>query len=121
MTEVVSTTPGLYPLPEWAKDELAGLKGRQKGGLVSGSESEEVAAAYERAREEVLGLQTEAGLDLPVEGQLRWDDMLAHPLAVSDAVDTRGIVRYYDNNNFYREPAPRRARRRRRRRRSARR
>jgi 5-methyltetrahydropteroyltriglutamate--homocysteine methyltransferase len=104
MTEVVSTTPGLYPLPEWAKDELAGLKGRQKGGLVSGSESEAVAAAYERAREEVLGLQTEAGLDLPVEGQLRWDDMLAHPLAVSDAVDTRGIVRYYDNNNFYREP-----------------
>jgi 5-methyltetrahydropteroyltriglutamate--homocysteine methyltransferase len=30
--------------------------------------------------------------------------MLAHPLAVNDAVETRGIVRYYDNNNFYREP-----------------
>ena len=104
MTEIVSTTPGLYPLPEWAKDELADLKGRQKGGLVSGDESEDVEAAYDRARREVLDVQTEAGLDLPVEGQLRWDDMLAHPLAVHDAVDTRGIVRYFDNNNFYREP-----------------
>ena len=39
-----------------------------------------------------------------VEGQLRWDDMLAHPLVVADAVEPRGLVRYYDNNNFYRDP-----------------
>ena len=104
MTDVVSTTPGLFPLPDWAKDELAGLKGRQKGGLVSGDESPAITDAYERAREEVVDRQTEAGIDLPVEGQLRWDDMLTHPLAVADAVETRGIVRYFDNNNFYREP-----------------
>ncbi|MFB6140948.1 MAG: 5-methyltetrahydropteroyltriglutamate--homocysteine methyltransferase [Halosimplex sp.] len=104
MTQVLSTTPGLYPLPDWAKDELADLKGRQKGGLVSGDESPEIGDAYERAREEVVGLQSDTGLDLVVEGQLRWDDMLAHPLAVADAVETRGIVRYYDNNNFYRDP-----------------
>jgi 5-methyltetrahydropteroyltriglutamate--homocysteine methyltransferase len=30
--------------------------------------------------------------------------MIAHPLAVAESVETRGIVRYYDNNNFYREP-----------------
>ncbi len=30
--------------------------------------------------------------------------MLAHPLGVHDNVDTQGIVRYYDNNNFYRDP-----------------
>jgi 5-methyltetrahydropteroyltriglutamate--homocysteine methyltransferase len=52
----------------------------------------------------VIERQRAAGLDRIVEGQLRWDDMLAHPLAVSEAVETRGIVRYYDNNNFYREP-----------------
>ncbi|MFC7142404.1 5-methyltetrahydropteroyltriglutamate--homocysteine methyltransferase [Halosimplex aquaticum] len=104
MTDVVSTTPGLFPLPDWAKDELADLKGRQKGGLVTGDESPEITDAYERAREEIVGLQTDAGLDLPVEGQLRWDDMLTHPLSVADAVETRGIVRYFDNNNFYREP-----------------
>ncbi|SFS05411.1 5-methyltetrahydropteroyltriglutamate--homocysteine methyltransferase [Halomicrobium zhouii] len=104
MTQVVSTTPGLFPLPDWAKDELSDLKGHQKTDLISGDESAEVADAYDRARREVLDVQTDAGLDRVVEGQLRWDDMIAHPLAVADSVDTRGIVRYYDNNNFYREP-----------------
>ncbi|EMA46227.1 hypothetical protein [Halobiforma nitratireducens] len=104
MTDYVSTTPGLFPLPDWAKDDLSDLKGHQKGDLISGDESEEITAAYTEAREEVIGVQEEAGLDRIVEGQLRWDDMLAHPLAVHDAVETRGIVRYYDNNNFYREP-----------------
>jgi len=104
MTEYVSTTPGLYPLPDWAKDDLSDLKGHQKHDLISGEEDEEITAAYEEAREEVIAGQQDAGLDRIVEGQLRWDDMLAHPLAVHDAVETRGIVRYYDNNNFYREP-----------------
>ena len=103
MTELVSTTPGLYPLPDRAKDELADLKGHQKGDLVP-TDDPEVTDAYDRARREVVDRQQEAGLDRIVEGQLRWDDMLAHPLAVHDNVDTRGIVRYFDNNNFYREP-----------------
>ncbi|RQG98941.1 5-methyltetrahydropteroyltriglutamate--homocysteine methyltransferase [Natrarchaeobius oligotrophus] len=107
MTEYVSTTPGLFPLPDWAKDDLSDLKGHQKHDLISGDEDEEIAAVYEDAREEVIELQREAGLERVAEGQLRWDDMLAHPLAVHDAVETRGIVRYYDNNNFYREPVVR--------------
>jgi 5-methyltetrahydropteroyltriglutamate--homocysteine methyltransferase len=104
MTELVATSPGLYPLPDWAKDELADLKGRQKHDLISGDEGEDIVDAYERARKEVIGVQESSGLDRIVEGQLRWDDMLAHPLAVHDNVDTQGIIRYYDNNNFYRDP-----------------
>jgi 5-methyltetrahydropteroyltriglutamate--homocysteine methyltransferase len=104
MTRIRATTPGLYPLPDWAKEELADLKGHQKEDLVDGEEGDETRAAYDRARAEVIDRQQAAGLDLVVEGQLRWDDMLAHPLAVHDNVETRGIVRYYDNNNFYREP-----------------
>jgi len=104
MTERVATTPGAYPLPDWAKDDLADLKGHQKHDLVDGDEGEDVTAVYDEAREEVVGLQRDADLDRVVEGQLRWDDMLAHPLAVHDSVETRGIVRYYDNNNFYRDP-----------------
>jgi len=104
MTELVSTTPGLYPLPDWAKRDLEEHKGHQKHDLIDGTEGAEITAVYEAAREEVVTQQLDAGLDLIVEGQLRWDDMLAHPLAVADAVDTRGIVRYYNNNNFYREP-----------------
>ncbi|MUV87290.1 5-methyltetrahydropteroyltriglutamate--homocysteine methyltransferase [Natronomonas sp. CBA1123] len=104
MTEVIATTPGLFPLPDWAKDDLSDLKGHQKDDLISGDEGDDVLEAYERARTEVIDRQLEAGIDGVVEGQLRWDDMLAHPLCVHDSVDTRGIVRYYDNNNFYREP-----------------
>ncbi|WP_435194197.1 5-methyltetrahydropteroyltriglutamate--homocysteine methyltransferase [Natronomonas sp. EA1] len=104
MTELVATTPGLFPLPDWAKEQLSDLKGHQKSDLISGDEGADITAAYEKGRAEVIDRQQQAGLDRVVEGQLRWDDMLAHPLAVHDAVETRGIVRYYDNNNFYREP-----------------
>ena len=105
MTERVATAPGVYPLPDWAKDGLADLKGHQKHDLIDGTEGEEIVSVYDDAREEVIERQQSAGLDRIVEGQLRWDDMLAHPLAIHDAVETRGIVRYYDNNNFYRDPA----------------
>jgi 5-methyltetrahydropteroyltriglutamate--homocysteine methyltransferase len=104
MTELVATTPGLYPLPDWAKDELSELKGHQKGDLIGGDEGPEIVDAYDRARAEVVDSQVDAGLDRVVEGQLRWDDMLAHPLTIHENVETGGIVRYYDNNNFYRDP-----------------
>ncbi|WP_424018764.1 5-methyltetrahydropteroyltriglutamate--homocysteine methyltransferase [Halorientalis pallida] len=104
MSEVVTTTPGLYPLPDWAKDELSDLKGHQKADLIDGTEGDAIEDAYDRVRSEYVDHQQSAGLDRIVEGQGRWDDMIAHPLAVADAVETRGIVRYYDNNNFYREP-----------------
>jgi 5-methyltetrahydropteroyltriglutamate--homocysteine methyltransferase len=104
MTEFVATTPGVFPLPDWAKDQLGSLKGHQKEDLVDGDEGEAITSVYEEARAAVADWQATAGLDRIGEGQLRWDDMLAHPLCVHDAVETRGIVRYYDNNNFYREP-----------------
>ncbi|WP_138006655.1 5-methyltetrahydropteroyltriglutamate--homocysteine methyltransferase [Halalkalirubrum salinum] len=104
MTERVATTPGLFPLPDPAKQQLSDLKGHQKGDLISGSESEQIASSYETYRADVIDEQLAAGLDRIVEGQLRWDDMLAHPLAVHENVETGGIVRYYDNNNFYRDP-----------------
>ncbi len=104
MTEIVATTPGLYPLPDWAKEQLKNQKGNQKVDLIGGDEGEEIQQSYAEVREEFINAQQAASLDRIVEGQGRWDDMLAHPLAVNDAVDTQGIVRYYDNNNFYRDP-----------------
>jgi 5-methyltetrahydropteroyltriglutamate--homocysteine methyltransferase len=102
MPELVANTPGLYPLPDWAKERLSSLKGHQKHDLIDGEEGERIEAVYDEVREELVGDQ--AGLDLVVEGQARWDDMLAHPLTVHENVETGGIVRYYDNNNFYRDP-----------------
>ena len=104
MTERVAATPGLYPLPDWAKETLSDRKGHQKGDLLSGDESEAIVEQYDEVRAEYVDDQLDAGLDRVVEGQGRWDDMIAHPLTVHDAVETGGIVRYYDNNNFYRDP-----------------
>jgi len=104
MTERVAATPRLYPLPDWAKETLSDLKGHQKGDLLSGDESEAIVKEYDEVRTEYVNDQLDAGLDRVVEGQGRWDDMIAHPLTVHDSVETGGIVRYYDNNNFYRDP-----------------
>ena len=103
--ETFATTPGLDPLPDAAKEELSDLKGHQKEDMVTGEESDAVQAVYEDVRADLVAAQRSAGLDRLLEGQGRWDDMLAHPLTVHDAVETRGLLRYYDNNNFYREPA----------------
>ncbi|SNR31282.1 5-methyltetrahydropteroyltriglutamate--homocysteine methyltransferase [Halorubrum vacuolatum] len=104
MTERVATTPGLFPLPDWAKDTLSDLKGHQKGDLLSGDEGAEITETYDEVRGELVEDQLDAGLDRVGEGQGRWDDMIAHPLTIHEHVETGGIVRYYDNNNFYRDP-----------------
>ncbi|SMO40408.1 5-methyltetrahydropteroyltriglutamate--homocysteine methyltransferase [Halorubrum cibi] len=104
MTERVAATPGIYPLPDWAKGTLSDLKGHQKGDLLSGDEEGEITETYDEVRAEFVDDQLEAGLDRVAEGQARWDDMIAHPLTVHESVETGGIVRYYDNNNFYRDP-----------------
>ena len=98
-----TTTTGLFPLPDEAKETLKEQKGRQKDDLIDGSEGGEINASYADARRTVIGWQNDVGLDRIVEGQVRWDDMLAHPLAVHENVKTGGLRRYYDNNNFYRE------------------
>ncbi|WP_430505532.1 5-methyltetrahydropteroyltriglutamate--homocysteine methyltransferase [Haloparvum sp. PAK95] len=104
MTERVATTPGLFPLPDWAKEQLSDLKGHQKGDLLSGDEGPEIVETYDEVRTELVDDQLGAGLDRVNEGQARWDDNIAHPLTIHDSVETGGIVRYYDNNNFYRDP-----------------
>ncbi len=104
MTERVAATPGLYPLPDWAKETLSDLKGHQKGDLLTGDEDAAIVEQYDEVRAEYVDDQLDAGLDRITEGQARWDDMIAHPLTVHDNVETGGIVRYYDNNNFYRDP-----------------
>lgn len=102
--ELTATTLGVHPLPDDARERLGSLKGHQKEDLISAEMPAAIERAYEDARETDIQIQNEADLDLLVEGQLRWDDMLAHPLEVANGVEPGGIVRYYDNNNFYRDP-----------------
>ncbi len=66
--------------------------------------ADELAAAIAEDEQRVIALQREAGLDYIVDGQLRWQDLL-RPL--SDGIPGMhpgGIVRWFDNNSFYRHP-----------------
>lgn len=66
--------------------------------------AEELAAAVAEDERRVIALQREAGLDYIVDGQLRWQDLL-RPLSVGiPGMDPGGIVRWFNNNTFYRRP-----------------
>lgn len=73
MTQYVSTTPGVFPLPDWSKEELQDLKGNQKEDLIDGTESQEIQDVYGEVRADLIALQQNAGLDRVVEGQGRPD------------------------------------------------
>ncbi|MDY6779969.1 MAG: 5-methyltetrahydropteroyltriglutamate--homocysteine methyltransferase, partial [Halobacteria archaeon] len=103
MTDVLATTSGYFPRPDYLRETLKEVEGYQKEDLDPEAE-EEVEEVFERGREEVVGIHDDAGIDLVTEGQLSWDDILAYPATRIDGVEMGGIVRFYDNNRFYREP-----------------
>jgi len=99
-----ATTVGLFPLPDEQRARLVGMDRRGGESENGAGESGDETAVFDAARKGVIAVQEDAGLDLVVEGQTRWEDVLAHPLSVHENVSPGGVVRYYDNNNFYREP-----------------
>ncbi|MDR7420325.1 MAG: hypothetical protein QN178_15595 [Armatimonadota bacterium] len=65
---------------------------------------EELEAAIAEDERRIIALQREAGLDYVVDGQLRWQDLL-RPLADGiPGMHAGGIIRWFDNNAFYRHP-----------------
>ena len=103
MTDVVSTTAGYFPRPDYLIETLKDVQGYQKQDM--GPEAEEkVEDVFHEGRKDVIGVQESAGIDVVTEGQLSWDDIIAFPATRVDGVEMGGIKRFYDNNRFYREP-----------------
>ncbi|MGH2661829.1 MAG: hypothetical protein ACRDH8_03265 [Actinomycetota bacterium] len=65
---------------------------------------EKVEEQFRREREDVLDLQREAGLDFLSDGLLRWADIFRPLVEASRGLDARVLVRWFDNNSFYRAP-----------------
>lgn len=66
--------------------------------------ADDLTGAVAEDERRVIALQREAGLDYITDGQIRWQDLL-RPL--SDGIPGMhpgGIVRWFDNNTFYRRP-----------------
>ncbi len=98
---IKSTTAGFFPRPDYVIEALQETEGRQKEGLGKGGKEID---ALSRGREQVIDIQKNAGLDVLVEGQLGWDDLLANFAARLEGIDMNGLLRFFDNNRYYRCP-----------------
>ncbi len=48
--------------------------------------------------------QINAGIDLITDGQIRWDDPLVWPARKFKGISVNGLLRFFDNNVYYRQP-----------------
>lgn len=66
--------------------------------------ADQVDQAYRADRETVLEAQRAAGLDYMSDGLLRWQDLFRPLVEGSEGLEARVLVRWFDNNSFYRAP-----------------
>lgn len=95
---VVAYQHGIYPRSERLVQATRDLdRGR--------TTPEEVDAAFDDERRAYLELQARAGLDLISDGLLRWHDLFRPLVDATEGMDARVLVRWFDNNSFFRAPA----------------
>ena len=99
MSRVIPTTVGSYPRPPWFREYLRKVEGLQKEG---GGGIDE--ATYAKAVAEVIREQRDAGVRVFTDGQLLWHDLLCHLATKIYGFEMNGLVRYFDNNLYYRIP-----------------
>jgi len=96
-----ATVVGNYPRPSWLREALLRIEGKQKK---AGESEEKVKQLYGKATREVIGEFESCGVDLLSDGQLRWTDSLASFCENLNGFRMTGLIRFYDNNFYYRQP-----------------
>ena len=66
--------------------------------------SEDIGAAEDALTEELLREQADAGVDLAADPQVRWDDLLTPVAEGLDGFSVSGLLRFFDNNTYFRQP-----------------
>jgi 5-methyltetrahydropteroyltriglutamate--homocysteine methyltransferase len=98
------TTVGSYPKPPPEGGDFLLRKTLQA--LDRGeATAEDVAAAEDDLTREVLAEQAAAGVDLVTDGQVRWDDPLTRIAEGLEGFAVGGLLRFFDNNTYFRQPA----------------
>jgi 5-methyltetrahydropteroyltriglutamate--homocysteine methyltransferase len=98
-----TTVVGSYPKPP---DEGSPFKVRQTLHALERGEAEpdELRRAQDELVAEIVREQQEAGIDIVTDGHARWDDILT-PFARNIAgFEIGGLLRWFDNNVYYRRP-----------------
>ena len=67
---------------------------------------EAVGEVFESDRTAFLELQRDAGLDYLSDGLLRWQDIFRPLVDAAEGLDAQVLVRWFNNNAFFRAPAP---------------
>jgi 5-methyltetrahydropteroyltriglutamate--homocysteine methyltransferase len=98
-----STSTGSYPKLPTRKGDLniRRVLHRFDKGEVS---REELDRSFDEVTARVIREQLDAGIDLPTDGQIRWDDIVTPFAAVADGFEINGLIRWFDNNVYYRKP-----------------
>lgn len=97
--EIIPTTIGSYPRPDWFKDYLRRLDGLQKESVKEIEKNK-----YMDVLTEILDEQKNSGIKLFTDGQLIWQDFLCHLCTKIEGFEMSGLIRYFDNNVYYRMP-----------------
>jgi 5-methyltetrahydropteroyltriglutamate--homocysteine methyltransferase len=88
---------GIYPRSE---EVVQATRDVERGRTTS----DRVDEAFRNDREAFLELQRRAGLDLLSDGLLRWQDLFRPLVDGSEGMEARVLVRWFDNNSFFRAP-----------------
>jgi 5-methyltetrahydropteroyltriglutamate--homocysteine methyltransferase len=96
VTRVVAYQHGIYPRSEAV---VAATRDLERGRTTP----DVVDALVEDDEQAFISAQRDAGLDLLSDGLLRWQDIF-RPLANSAGFPARTLIRWFDNNSFYRAP-----------------
>jgi len=101
--KIETTLSGSFPkLPiEPGAPNVRVIRNRMDQGKATAKEFAE--AVHETTRR-IVALQESAGVDIPVDGQVAWDDAQTYFARGVSGFTIAGLIRYLDTNTFYRQP-----------------
>lgn len=100
---ITTTVVGSYPKPP---DEGRPFTVRQTLHKLERGEAsvDDLTAAQDELARSVIAEQEAAGIDVITDGQVRWDDLVTPFARHIAGFEIGGLLRYFDNNVYYRKP-----------------
>jgi 5-methyltetrahydropteroyltriglutamate--homocysteine methyltransferase len=100
---VLTTVVGSYPkIPNRPRPpKLRSAIARFERGEIG---ADELRRVEDEVTVEVIQEQVEAGVDIITDGQIRWEDDQTYFARRMDGFSIDGLIRYFDTNNYYRQP-----------------
>jgi len=101
--EVKTTVVGSYPKipdPPAPGRWRSSVEKLQRGEI----SADDMRRVEDEVTEEVLREQAEVGIEIPTDGQIRWEDGLTYFARGLTGFTINGLQRYFDTNVYYRQP-----------------